>query len=99
RDFHVTGVQTCALPISDRQRGHRIISKEKPRGSKHVTRLALKKEASLPRIDGSGRPGRADKGPAPAHPKEVIGRCCDPCIPAFRSEERRVGKECQTGEW
>src|SRR5207245_3303904 len=65
RDATVTGVQTCALPISDRRIG---VTRVRHRG----------------RGQGGGELG-AQRGPA--------GRQRRPG--EWRSEERRVGKECR----
>src|SRR5690606_39505246 len=90
RHFHVTGVQTCALPIFSNVeqegpaaeagiRSGDVIIKFDGKDIKHMT--------DLPRIVGATKPGtRVDmdvwrKGKA------------------VRSEERRVGKECRGGWW
>src|SRR5690606_39315147 len=86
RDFHVTGVQTCALPISLNvladyvvgRLGRRVVGKH-PRGS--ARRAAGAGHRSSPRAELVGQP-------ASAHAWREDGA-------ARRSEERRVGKECR----
>src|SRR5690606_39659395 len=70
RDFHVTGVQTCALPICD---GHQEAEEKNQRPSQvgHALRP-------------SGRAPRSPRGWLPTTHQE------------YRSEERRVGKQCRT---
>src|SRR5690606_39513922 len=85
RDFHVTGVQTCALPIFRRLRQRRSLLS----GDATV-------DAVLPPAPGSllhdPRAGRT-----PVH-VVFAQRMADPVLaqqnaPQIRSEERRVGKE------
>src|SRR5439155_6213523 len=86
RDGHVTGVQTCALPIS-----------------KHIRpfpRCLWKRSiwAMAYCSHGGGRDRRMARrfGPrisCPALGKESSTRRT---APSFRSEERRVGKECRS---
>src|SRR5256885_11939564 len=81
RDYKVTGVQTCALPISSavRRGGHerRGVS---PHGPHRV---------SEPRLVAESHEARRGHPRASAcHP----GRA----TPGARSEERRVGKECRS---
>src|SRR5207244_5988962 len=80
RDDLVTGVQTCALPISLRQSG------------RLEDALAAADRAGRAALGRSGRTGEAlDLGHAlrdrHVHP-DVLER-------RVRSEERRVGKECR----
>src|SRR5690606_40602199 len=90
RDFHVTGVQTCALPISPETRiGDAVIA----RGLQRARRAAGRRDRDPAEHDRAGYParrrmiritvatgeeGRVDKALAKHFP---------------RSEERRVGKE------
>src|SRR5438093_1181970 len=67
RDWSVTGVQTCALPIS----------------SANGARLASARAVGR-RMD-HGRAARAARH--------------GPRVRLLRSEERRVGKECNCGQW
>src|SRR5690606_40904376 len=73
RDFHVTGVQTCALPIfpfaARRRRARKEGAKERARRSRTLRCLTV----------SSRRP-----------PSFL------PFGLRFRSEERRVGKECRS---
>src|SRR5690606_40343551 len=92
RDFHVTGVQTCALPIS-RVGGVRP-ARHSPEGS-HVTERILLTGAGgrigtllRPRMT---RPGRVLR----LHDRRPLEP--GPGVEVVRSEERRVGKEGR--EW
>src|SRR5207248_5393625 len=88
RDRTVTGVQTCALPISDRS-----TIEGDSRG-----RVAAKRR---------GRRADADPGvsarrawiPAVAVLAIVYLATMAPGVTFWRSEERRVGKECRGGRW
>src|SRR5690606_39647799 len=81
RDFHVTGVQTCALPISQR------LQSGPPPTFLRLTRVD---QASLQaRVNGPGR--QRLKG----HVSVPVQHC--PVKGCVRSEERRVGKECRAG--
>src|SRR5690606_40916910 len=83
RDFHVTGVQTCALPISGQAFRPRPAAR-RPRSSKWTE--GLSRSAGRPvkrgRRDPTGRGVRFS----------VAGD-----VSPRRSEERRVGKECRSG--
>src|SRR5690606_39602317 len=89
RDFHVTGVQTCALPIS---RGGAGICR--PRGKRRVA--VGGNESSAGRDDAAGdgrRRGTSAASRLAAGGSGAVslrGRSA-----AARSEERRVGKECR----
>src|SRR5690606_40140695 len=91
RDFHVTGVQTCALPIFDATTGQNALNQVEIFSQKAgVTGLVMTK------LDGTARGGIlvaiARKFGLPIHyigVGEAIGD-----LEAFRSEERRVGKAC-----
>src|SRR2546425_6199600 len=73
RDKLVTGVQTCALPISYDQR---------PPDAPHW------------RFSGPYTPRSVPARP----PRSARDSCAVPLVqvPRFRSEERRVGKECRS---
>src|SRR5690606_40204073 len=95
RDFHVTGVQTCALPIypadGDRRR-HGGTGRDRPglgldRADQPVVRL--REPASLTRRTPAARAPRGHRPGAAA----VGART------ARRSEERRVGKEGRSRAW
>src|SRR5690606_40605019 len=85
RDFHVTGVQTCALPISGAEHGGVVtdpvhLAKPQP---------TLTKESGRGHRDSSGQVARlplADE--MPNFGMAISSRDCG----ARRSEERRVGK-------
>src|SRR5690606_39601897 len=91
RDFHVTGVQTCALPISQHTPGLQ-------RRTRRIRRILL--VGSLPCLAeenhepeqpvDAARPRRAV---APLYPDEGSRT---PAADPDRSEERRVGKECRS---
>src|SRR5690606_40018749 len=96
RDFHVTGVQTCALPISqiDTWWGEPDLSPaERVYGANVLNVLAI----------GAGIPGK----PVNAIPPKAVAHCQLRFVagtdvanirPAVeRSEERRVGKEWRGG--
>src|SRR5256885_7898897 len=80
RDYKVTGVQTCALPISAATvlpSGERAAANEKSRGS--LNRWSTLFSAGAQRISPSFTPPVRTRVPS-----------------ALRSEERRVGKECRS---
>src|SRR5207253_3904377 len=81
RDGHVTGVQTCALPISEsrhtRGRGGRTVAQG---------RAGELRACVYPRGAPGQRLERDAHGGAARHRAE-------PPLPKARSEERRVGKE------
>src|SRR5438132_13360138 len=68
RDHCVTGVQTCALPIS--------------------FLVKVGDESSMRPIGGTSARGSHEATPAAG--------CCARSRSAYRSEERRVGKECRS---
>src|SRR5690606_41129028 len=85
RDFHVTGVQTCALPISTVG-----APTDRTRSPLHATPPTCtitgdRAAAHAPARGGAGPRGGASR--APAGPRGGASRA-----PAGRSEERRVGK-------
>src|SRR5690606_40465084 len=97
RDFHVTGVQTCALPISP------IAGSPGPIKKFHdgIGREKLKKNI----VKTAGKPvsGFGSSGFSPGHgvspyftrgdqlPKRIA------LATFYRSEERRVGQGCRSG--
>src|SRR5207253_6382629 len=94
RDGHVTGVQTCALPISPPRNGE---------GEKDTLLLPLSEaergwgrgKATGRRV-GKSRPFEVESSPASGAPDLSIPRgrrSRSMSLP--RSEERRVGKECR----
>src|SRR5207302_7859820 len=90
RDFHVTGVQTCALPISlpvaDRAPGARSGSVASACG----TLAGLPTWAKFRGLDLGLVVASVARGAQPAGRLE---------LPLGRSEERRVGKECRSRGW
>src|SRR5690606_39819867 len=87
RDFHVTGVQTCALPIcpgSLRLRGAGKPRSRQLRSSSVTGLLIAEPHSSTVGTPISGGDFRL---------REARGR--DSQYRAARSEERRVGKECR----
>src|SRR5207247_7634089 len=83
----VTGVQTCALPISFRQAPnwkidtHTFVSP----GTRLVAEVAKATKRPSAEMDG------APKNKFPGETEESL-----PCVPPdARSEERRVGRECR----
>src|SRR5690606_39460456 len=88
RDFHVTGVQTCALPILDAWWPHRPDGRGRPRantqersGCPGEALKSTEKKAVSPRRSGRDRP------------QQTTGDSMT------RSEERRVGKEGRCRGW
>src|SRR5690606_39923328 len=93
--FHVTGVQTCALPISRTGRAAPAAAARPGR-----TEAALPQPRAPGCADARNRPDPA--GDAGAHrlpqpPRRAAGRGLRPAatrrMAAARSEERRVGEE------
>src|SRR5690606_39521000 len=87
RAFHVTGVQTCALPILARGTRHRDQAPH-PVGGPGGGTAAVPAEAVR-----AGRPGRPGRLPGPGD--ELLRTVTAPGagrVPDARSEERRVGK-------
>src|SRR5690606_40986747 len=83
RDFHVTGVQTCALPIYGAT----------GQGDGPAA-------ASMPTPPANLAAGQVKAGTSPTQlyyriAAGIPGDQGQPAMPAFRSEERRVGKECR----
>src|SRR2546427_3589461 len=81
RDLTVTGVQTCALPISFQQIAERYRARED--AADYLARKI--------REGGAGEWGRAIM---PRHPHLDTAQSLQ--MAAWRSEERRVGKECRS---
>src|SRR5439155_11657988 len=89
RDGHVTGVQTCALPILSVKTSSQFYSddEEDPPDSDGVSTDSLNHDHSPP--------AQAQMGQAPATPVHVDSS--DRYLNfSVRSEERRVGKECRS---
>src|SRR5256885_12582482 len=82
RDYKVTGVQTCALPILERAPGHEQRPGVPPVGE------APERDREKERDDRERRGDEADVARAAAEPEQAVR--------GHRSEERRVGKECRS---
>src|SRR5256885_9494122 len=83
RDYKVTGVQTCALPI---YRARRVADRQRdPGGQPRGARRDV--EAARDDRVGVTPPYRIET-------ERLVIRCYDP--EDARSEERRVGKECRS---
>src|SRR5439155_12590592 len=87
RDGHVTGVQTCALPIW----GDRRQASDRHRDREPRPLAAWPDFCSL----SEQNPWRA----TPPRPSGTASATPAPCRPHRRSEERRVGKECRVWWW
>src|SRR5439155_5848562 len=89
RDGHVTGVQTCALPISSINSGWSVA-----KSANFVAAMSGADNGSTACPCGqTGRslpPTRIVSGSAAWSPRSASGS---------RSEERRVGKECRSRWW
>src|SRR5690606_40778787 len=98
-DFHVTGVQTCALPIfgACRPRPRRTGS---PQAAVRAIRAG--QEGVLPARTGWYRPVAAGFGrgemPWRGGDRKKLADGHEDAGNGLRSEERRVGKECDS-EW
>src|SRR5690606_40832312 len=93
RDFHVTGVQTCALPIWSRWECSRPPRFAAAAGGFRAARR--RNDAASRAIRGAVPPGEelAEEVHAPrvsANPPPEASEAA-----RLRSEERRVGKECR----
>src|SRR5690606_40142823 len=80
RDFHVTGVQTCALPICPRNSGFRSQGSPAKKSKRQDQR-------GYPTHGVSSR--TTQKSTSVIERIQTTGRAC------LRSEERRVGKGCR----
>src|SRR5690606_39695900 len=83
RDFHVTGVQTCALPISE--------------GDRQLFRYRKKLLADLTRVKNRIKDKFLFTGIS--IPEEFDNANWSKAFLNWRSEERRVGKECRALSW
>src|SRR5687768_17776666 len=82
RDVAVTGVQTCALPISE-------IAHIKPK-----TIVALGATAAQALVGSAAKVTRDRGKPIPSPLAPLVTLTVHPS--SIRSEERRVGKECRS---
>src|SRR5205807_7809502 len=80
RDYKVTGVQTCALPISSKLLLVRRRSEREARGCDGECVQTCRQHASQVQVRNENRGAHPRRGPAESRN-------------ATRSEERRVGKE------
>src|SRR5699024_12227818 len=95
RDRNVTGVQTCALPISaGAVRLRRAVDRREP-GLRPDLRGRAAAGAGGGAGDRAGAPGRA----GPRHPGAAALSAAAATDGAARSEERRVGKARRTRWW
>src|SRR5690606_39504178 len=88
RDFHVTGVQTCALPISARY-NRRVIGYEADQIARGGVFVCLG-------YDGTARIERGFVRPEDEVPQQEETEGADGEVIEDRSEERRVGKESRS---
>src|SRR5690606_40212137 len=95
-DFHVTGVQTCALPISNFKMVHEYPLGGKPPMMTHIfenaegKRIIAAKGAPEALMAVSGLSGEQIQ-----KLKQKIKELASEGYRVLRSEERRVGKECR----
>src|SRR5690606_40122146 len=94
RDFHVTGVQTCALPISFGLRATLAFDLAPGEYHANVVLAVLAGRAALFAPDGFADPAVPAAIAALYAPHAVAVTAAE--RDAFRSEERRVGKECRS---
>src|SRR5207253_6862500 len=89
RDGHVTGVQTCALPIFVAQAAGMKLSLAQQVPILLTLMLTSKGAAGVPRAGLVVLSGTLTTFGLPMEGVAVV----------LRSEERRVGKECRAGWW
>src|SRR5690606_40079774 len=92
RDFHVTGVQTCALPISTAVHplgDNDVAGVHHHIGEDEQQLLAAVRDNDM--VGGGGEVG----GREAVERRHVFEQRLPQC--GERSEERRVGKECRAG--
>src|SRR5207253_5827860 len=99
RDGHVTGVQTCALPIFDP-----VPPEPHPGSVRHVITVCEATAARVPLADDPRIILADDAGSRLrlllSHAEErTIPVACPALLGERRSEERRVGKEGGAGRW
>src|SRR5690606_41122846 len=88
RDFHVTGVQTCALPIS----GARSLVGAHRTAGRPVRARLVPAPVPRPRL----RRDRPMTSKRPTKPSKTAQTKKSATSAKARSEERRGGKECRT---
>src|SRR5690606_40160960 len=89
RDFHVTGVQTCALPIYKEYLAQVGYNEFPATYEEFIEMIKKLKEAGITPISL----GNKEKWPLQSSYMSIIGQR----FAGERSEERRVGKECRGG--
>src|SRR5205807_3254952 len=92
RDYKVTGVQTCALPISQ-SAGYGNLTLTLEQQAAFVDEAP---EIFLPIPGGFGRMGHTHIRLAAANDDVLTGALRTAWKLRVRSEERRVGKECRS---
>src|SRR5207248_4762680 len=92
RDRTVTGVQTCALPISRRARTPRRVESDESH-VRGVDRQLFRKPYRY--LGPAARANRGDERRAAVLRRAWRAACAG--TNDRRSEERRVGKECRSG--
>src|SRR5690606_40094549 len=85
RDFHVTGVQTCALPILDHVHAYVVIGKGDAAVDHEDLPVLLQREAVHPDLAQATERNEA-------HAREAFRALAPTERGGVRSEERRVGK-------
>src|SRR5207253_7192598 len=93
RDGHVTGVQTCALPISELARLDAL-----PASAWKTAVIARSGRYRRPRLHEDMVKLTGISGQVRQIAVKNIGRN-EPTLIITRSEERRVGKECGASRW
>src|SRR5206468_7469308 len=96
RDLIVTGVQTCALPISalERSVGKRLLERSRGPGAVRLTEAGELLLGHAQAIRARLHAAQADLGALDAG---ELGALHVGITQSVRSEERRVGKECRAG--
>src|SRR5690606_40752690 len=99
RDFHVTGVQTCALPIWTLTRRN-----DRPfRVQVDVAQAEHLRDVGIPadflEIDILSGPGGERRSGFKRQGERALRRADSAVAALERSEERRVGKECRYRCW
>src|SRR5690606_40109585 len=95
RDFHVTGVQTCALPILPDSL-EELMSRVK---AKHPERIAAGEAAMGAPIEAFFLFAGLEGYTVRAIRAHELARDAIKAAAPHRSEERRVGKECGPRRW
>src|SRR5690606_39435852 len=96
RDFHVTGVQTCALPICRFVGYVQVIVAEYNIAEKPPLFRRYLALESPEHGNGQYHGGNAERDCPDSYPDNESGKCP---LATGRSEERRVGKEWRSRWW